>query len=162
MSERKYTDEEIEKALECCQSHTITDCRDCPNRASGDNCVNELMRNALDLIKHQKAEVDKLQEVNADLNESLRLAAEANKDLKAEIERLKADVRICESEIRCERIHRGMAKAEAIKEFAVRFKETTNGIVGLRDGVEIYETKMYQIRATSFDNLVAEMTEETK
>ena len=118
MSERKYTDEQIVKALECCQSHTITDCRDCPNRASGDNCVNELMRNALDLIKRQKAEIavlttavdnstkeflklhdeyqdqkadiDKLQEVNADLNESLRLAAEANKDLKAEVEEWKA------------------------------------------------------------------------
>ena len=30
-----------------------------------------------------RAEVEKLQEVNADLNESLRLAAEANKDLQA-------------------------------------------------------------------------------
>lgn len=34
-----------------------------------------------------RAEIDKLQEVNADLNESLRLAAEANKDLQAKVDR---------------------------------------------------------------------------
>lgn len=39
-------------------------------------------------IRHLKAEIENLQEVNADLNESLRLAAEANKDLQAEVERL--------------------------------------------------------------------------
>ena len=52
------------------------------------------------------------------------------------------------------------ARDEAIKEFAERFKETSNRIVALRDGVELYETKLYQIRATSFDDLVAEMTED--
>lgn len=36
-----------------------------------------------------RAEIDKLQEVNADLNESLRLASEANKDLQAEVDRLR-------------------------------------------------------------------------
>jgi hypothetical protein len=35
-----------------------------------------------------RAEIDKLQEVNADLNESLRLACEANKDLDAKAENL--------------------------------------------------------------------------
>lgn len=57
------------------------------------------------------------------------------------------------------KMHYEEAKAEAIKEFALRFKETAIDIVGLRNGVEIYETKLYQIRAMSFDNLVAEMTE---
>lgn len=39
-----------------------------------------------------RAEVEKLQEVNADLNESLRLAAEANKDLQAAIAEVRAEV----------------------------------------------------------------------
>lgn len=34
-----------------------------------------------------RAEVEKLQEVNADLNESLRLASESNKDLQAKVDR---------------------------------------------------------------------------
>jgi DNA-binding transcriptional regulator YbjK len=34
-----------------------------------------------------RAEVEKLQEVNADLNESLRLASELNKDLQAKVDR---------------------------------------------------------------------------
>ena len=94
MSKRKYTDEEIVKALECCQSHTITDCRDCPNRASGDNCVNELMRNALDLINRQKAEIERLKaeqmmaEGYADALEE-RAKAEAIKEF---AERLKANM----------------------------------------------------------------------
>lgn len=40
-----------------------------------------------------RAEVEKLQEVNADLNESLRLAAEANKDLQAEVDRLRFNLK---------------------------------------------------------------------
>lgn len=34
-----------------------------------------------------RAEIDKLQEVNADLNESLRLASELNKDLQGKVDR---------------------------------------------------------------------------
>jgi hypothetical protein len=40
-----------------------------------------------------RAEVEKLQEVNADLNESLRLAAEANKDLQAAVDRLRFNLK---------------------------------------------------------------------
>lgn len=40
-----------------------------------------------------RAEVEKLQEVNADLNESLRLAAEANKDLRAVVDRLRFNLK---------------------------------------------------------------------
>lgn len=160
MSERKYTDEEIMKALECCQSHTITDCRDCPNRASGDNCVNELMRNALDLINRQKAEIAVLTTaVDNSTKEFLKLHDEYQ-DQKKEIERLKADVRICESEIRCERIHRGMAKAEAIKEFAERLHK---GIDDFRDKREMvmlpYTESALLIIERKIDNLVAELTE---
>lgn len=156
MSERKYTDEQTVKALECCAINCS--CDGCPANYEehDDLCARYIKRLALDLINRQKAEVEKLQKVNADLNESLRLAAEANKDLKAEVERLKTEQMMAEgyADALEER-----AKVESIKEFVRRFKETTSSIVGLRGGVEIYETKIYQIRATSFDNPVAEMTE---
>lgn len=172
MSKRKYTDEEIVKALECCIN---ADCLNCP-RWSGEwysGMCNDFLKSVLDLFNRKNAEIDKLQEVNADLNESLRLAAEANKDLKAEVEEWKArandwqnqylklieEMEIYQEHIDQDIIYAKAIKAEAIKEFAERFKKKTNVIVARRDGVEIYETKLYQIRATSFDDLVAEMTE---
>ena len=83
----------------------------------------------------------------------MRLAAEANKDLNAEIE----DLREIVFTDRTEAIKN--LKAEAIKEFELRLKEKSGCIVARRDGVELYTTKLYQIRATDIDNLVAEMTE---
>lgn len=47
----------------------------------------------VDLANRQEGEVARLQSVNADMQESLRLAAEANKDMQAEIEKLNADVK---------------------------------------------------------------------
>ena len=99
-----------------------------------------------------KAEIERLQSVNADMQESLRLAAEANKDMQAEIERLReakyifATVDYCSDDLHeaLDEIDRLKAeiealkkvviddyateydekiKAEAIKEFAERLKE---------------------------------------
>ena len=114
MSEHKHTDEEIIKALECCWK--TKGCLDCPYIET-DGCIIESVRDTLKLINRQKAEIEKLQEVNADLNESLRLAAEANKDLNAEIE----DLREIVFTDRTEAIKN--LKAEAIKEFELRLKE---------------------------------------
>lgn len=64
-----------------------TSCYDC--LCNDENlCIDALLEYALDLINRQKAE----------------------------IERLKADVRVCESEIKCTRIHEERARTEAIKE----------------------------------------------
>ena len=138
MSERKYTDEEIIKALECCWK--TKGCLDCPYIET-DGCIIESVRDTLKLINRQKADVDKLQEVNADLNESLRLAAEANKDLNAEIERLKK----YNTDVAFKHYNDG------IREFAER---VINLIYSADDINPVTE---WQI-----DNLVAEMTEETK
>ena len=53
MTERKFTDEEVIKALECCINDN---CDNCPDTFG--NCEHNAMRNALDLIKRQKAEID--------------------------------------------------------------------------------------------------------
>ena len=152
MSERKYTYEQIVKALECCQ---YRECQECIRLHTGrpieDDCRLDLIYDSLALIKRQKADVDKLQEVNADLNESLRLAAEANKDLKAEIERLKAEQMMAEgyADALEER-----AKAEAIKEFAEKLKQWQYESSDWSHGEHPYVVEVVDI-----DNLVAEMTE---
>ena len=64
MTERKYTDEEIIKAMECCEKTTAIGCKDCPlgeERDTGETCVTTLCKNVLDLINRQKAEIEKLE-----------------------------------------------------------------------------------------------------
>ncbi len=207
MSERKYTDEEIIRALKIhsdkessCLKYIISPVGLCPYSGTP-YCGSDMARDAFDLINRQKAEIavlttavdnstkeflklhdeyqdqkaeiEKLQEVNADLNESLRLAAEANKDLKAEVEEWKArandwqnqclklikELEICQEHIDQDIIYAKAIKTEAIKQFAERLKEKSGCIVAHRDGVELYTTKLYQIRATDIDSLVKEMTE---
>ncbi len=88
ITDHKFTDEEIIKALEV-HSDTEDSCTDkCPY--SGNRyCGSKMASDALALINRQKAEIERLNAVHADMTESLRLAAEANKDMQAEIERLK-------------------------------------------------------------------------
>lgn len=63
MTEHKYTDEEVIKALECCavdpKSGKFSDCKNCPLDAIKDaNCFNWIIQQcALDLINRKKAEV---------------------------------------------------------------------------------------------------------
>ena len=148
MSERKYTDEEIINKM---SAYIEMSCRMCGfktlcNELCAIEFIKEALKAALGLIKSQKAEIEKLQEVNADLNESLRLAAEANKDLKAEIE----DLREIVFTDRTEAIKN--LKAEAIKEFVERVK------ANMCHGYPYLEIEEDLFRR-DIDNLVAEMTE---
>lgn len=94
MSERKYTDEEIVKALACCIN---ADCLNCPQWSEEwySGMCNDFLKSVLDLIKRQKAEIERLRE------DVLEVTA-----ILGEIELRNAQI-----------------KAEAIKEFAVRVKE---------------------------------------
>lgn len=76
MKENKLTHEEIIKALECCISD---DCDNCPDTFG--NCEHNAMRNALDLINRQQAEIE-----NADF--TIKQLTKGNLQLQAEIERL--------------------------------------------------------------------------
>lgn len=54
------TDEQIIKALECCTSDDEKDCTfNCPYKGNMNLCVNDLPKNALDLINRQKDELAK-------------------------------------------------------------------------------------------------------
>ena len=57
MTDHKYTDEEVIKGLECCSTYS---CDGCPYRKYATDCVILLPQNALDLVKRQKAEIERL------------------------------------------------------------------------------------------------------
>lgn len=59
--ERKFTDDEIVKALNCCGSEN---CRGCPYWDYKCHGGNQMIRDALDLINRQKAEIERLQKHN--------------------------------------------------------------------------------------------------
>ena len=108
MTDKKFTDEEIIKALECCS----TDRGDCDKCALQKECKNTpfytaAAKVALDLINRQKAE----------------------------IERLKGSV-ITNNIMESQRIKRE-AKAEAYKEFAERLNYMRRSIARLPDFVFI-------------------------
>jgi hypothetical protein len=112
MTDHKFTVDEIIKALECCRD--FGDCSLCPYAGATfedePDCAEKMHTDALALInrqkveieslkianekmysanKEQEAEIESLNAIHADMTESLRLAAEANKDMQAEINKLK-------------------------------------------------------------------------
>ena len=101
------TDNEIIKALECCiKSDSRDDCMKCPlGKLFYQECSRDLMKDALDLINRQKAELDDLKrDTIPKLQEGLKRAnkygVEADKEneqLKAEIERLEREIEDLES-----------------------------------------------------------------
>lgn len=92
--ERKLTDKEIIKALECCRYDDYDYCEECPYRKNKP-CQENLIQDTFDLINRQQAEIERL---------NIRLRKEQHQF---------ADLGKMYSEIR----------AEAIKEFAERLKD---------------------------------------
>ena len=83
MNERKFTDEEVIKALEC---HAKRNCGDCP--MCGKGCADKLIEVALDLITRQKAEIERLRNtVKTDfitVTEKLKLSQSEIGNIRAE------------------------------------------------------------------------------
>ena len=72
MTDKKLTDNEIIKALECCATNVaFGNCAYCPYKeywAKGLTCVCKATKDSLDLINRQKAEIERLSEENDILN----------------------------------------------------------------------------------------------
>ena len=186
MTDPKYTftDDEIVKALELCSKldFSLKECDKCPYKGECGTKDGNMPADALALINRKKAEItrlitsnsqlearvctdrtaiESLQAIHADAIESLRLAAEANKDMQAEIERLKkigndktSEVLRHDAAIR--ELHKQVenAKSEAIKEFAQRLKMRFTEKIG--DRKESFFSYSVQ---REIDSLVKEMTE---
>lgn len=63
MMERKFTDEDIIKALDFCLNNETIRCHKCPYRKTV-RCMGALMKDALTLINRQRAEIERVKEEN--------------------------------------------------------------------------------------------------
>ena len=102
MTDKKLTDNEIVKALECCNKN---DCRTCPYgkyNVTGWCCMPKARKDALDLINRLQAE-----------NERLKSHIQEGIDLAKQIPEMLT-----------------LTKAEAYKEFAERLKEKGIKVIG--------------------------------
>lgn len=87
MTDKKFTDDEITKGLECCITF---DCRNCPLGSKCNSSPPSLLpfKCAIDLINRQKAEVEQLEQENKVYNEANRLIAFQRDRRDEEIEEL--------------------------------------------------------------------------
>ena len=163
MTDKKLTQKEVIKAIECCIND---DCDNCPNGFG--NCERNLAELSLDLINRLKTRIVRYQLKNTNQRNALASLNKKVAEQKAEIERLTLEVEAVNELINPlpfkSNFDRAIetAKTEAIKKFAEKFREKSGSIVTSCQGYEIYETKQYQISAINFDNLVKEMTEVDK
>ena len=134
------TDKEIIKALECCGKNRIAGSTDACEHCFLQNsamCVTELIYKTLDLINRQQAEVE-------NYSHNIKLLTESVMRLQKEVEYWQAEAKEARADI-------DQAVAEAIKEFAERFKAKAwvdKTLLGF---------SYYQITFRAFDNLVKEM-----
>lgn len=135
MTDHKFTDDEIVKALECCSKDVPiqNSCEGCP--FAGKKCAAFLPQTALDLINRQKVEIESLKIANEKMYS-------ANKEQEAEIEALKEEVNRLS-------FWNHIKRTAVIDEFAERLKKKYYGR---------YECSHDYIRSI-IDALVKEMTE---
>ena len=152
MTDKKLTDEEIKKALVCCEIAYDQDCTECPLYPDdGEIACREVLREeALDLITRQQAENENLKVEN----QSLRSAANSLKmhyeEAQAEIERLKESLNIELENFATE--YDNKIKAEAYKEFAERLKEKSGKVEMVCSGALVQRD--YTISEKTLDNLL--------
>lgn len=97
MTDREFTEAEIMKALECCFKKGLLceSCDECPNMAMGSLCMDQMIKDAIDLIERKNAEIERLEALSKHHQTLINMLNEG----------------IAE------------ARAEAVKEFAERVKK---------------------------------------
>ena len=149
------TDNDVIKALECCNQDSSKGCFRCPYRQYSPACLEKRNADTIDLINRQQVEIERLRKDNGIVDILYQEEQAQNEDLKTEIERLKkgwkADV-----------IEAQNIKAEAIKEFTKRLNKEAEEVVIDREGDfvfandKLYETVADWCKETS-NNLTKEM-----
>ena len=143
MPNKKLTDNEIIKALECCPRGIGMKCEKCPMFRTND-CMSKLHVNTLDLINRQKAEIErlkcneKLESVNITLNALIEMKNSTINNLMKTVDMLETQLKT--------------AKAEAVKEFAEKLKEFMHNKFKALD-----EYEFEYISERDIDNLAKEM-----
>lgn len=128
------TDNEIIKALECCNSHGIDACIECPYCDKYPNCIGDRNDDCINLIKRQKAEIERLKQtpkcVYAYDGKTVEYCVEGPCSVEKTIDEI---------------------KSEAIREFAERLKEMASQT--------FWESDAY-VGTEQIDSLAKEMKEE--
>ena len=139
MTDHKFTDDDVIKALECCVADGCPDCDECPFNKCCCDGTNKMLNNALSLINRQKAEIERLiaciDSASAFLEEQHKRRTQEHKVQMEMLDQIKEQIPLALAR----------AKAEAIKEFAERLKP-----------------KLSYYDEYIVDTLVREMTEETE
>ena len=147
MTDHKFADDEVIKALECCTNcicnHAKTD-TECPLVKMA-FCKNYLMKQSLALINRQKAEIERLERIRAELSRTVESLTNESLTNKC------ADCAGCAQWVcDCSTI-----ESEAIKEFAENVKAIFECVLYFDDDVK-------ECILNEIDELVKEMTEEQK
>ena len=111
------TDEQIIKALKCCNDGA---CGFCPITDS--DCIQKCRSEAIELINRQKAEVEEIKDERANLKIILLATQSAGNSYKKEAETLQQALEYQKSLVEILKAEIKKAKSEAIKEFAKRFE----------------------------------------
>lgn len=159
MTEHKFTDNEIIRALGCCGNNdNINFCSICPYYLQGkdnDFCQEDLHRASLDLINRQKANLQEVITLNSKLEaelveqrSELKILKDSNINLQELYQNEKEKVAKAKQKVIDIAKALKTAKSEAIKEFADK-------VIGL-----IYEADdINTVSEWQILNLVKEMTE---
>ena len=142
------TGEQVIKALEQCGNIIVSSCKDCPlHEKYNANCVRELTKDALDLIKRQQAEIYNLKE---DLSEYRNMPILTKNDcLIATVEK-RADGKRYHNALLTIKVDE--IRAEACKEFAERLNKNFETYTDDEEKNALYMRNL-------INNLVKELTE---
>ena len=159
-NEQKLTDEQIErieKALECCTNAYVGE--KCPNSkgdiACNEGCINSLMCEALNLVKHYKAENEENEAKIAHQAETIFILEKALSDRMADIERANKEIDRLTQVVMYNNGVTEMLISEAIKKFAESLKNQAT-YYRCRDGIK------YAVSISDIDNLLKEMDGESE
>jgi hypothetical protein len=151
------TDKEIKKALECCGKFGSFVCDEkCPVFKSKcetlSDCRLKLHKLSLDLINRQQAEIERLKHEREVLIEDIHHSADQINEQLEEIERLTINMNAFGLGMKREKERADTTRAEAIKEFAERYKTLLE--------TELHWCECADETIKPLDNLVKEMAGE--
>ena len=109
IDEPKITDEDVIKALECCNLTSYVCSEECPfykyRYDKVNNCGERKAKATIDLINRQKADISELQHKISDLEIELKSMRGAANSYKAKVEALTMDNEQLKSDLICEKMN---------------------------------------------------------
>lgn len=142
------TDDEIIKALECCDFTDIKACEECPLYNTFD-CSFVIIDKTLDLVNRQNAEIERLKQENKEYCEDNRIIAYQRNQRDKEI-------RALHNQLNGLNFMDKQIKSESVKKFAEKLKDSAD-----KTRIKNMETEkvVFYMDEFKLDNLVKEMTE---